>query len=127
MSLMNRNTLSFRSGGAPEDLEGLLRNFFRSEMPEPWPTMKAPVVKAPQAPARSAGRWAPVRRRLALAASVGFLMVGSWCLSARLDHFTPSSIEPAPNGSGSANGKRIFEKQPAKPAQPRPEMGPAAK
>jgi len=123
MSLMNRNILSFRSGGGPEDLEVLLRNYFRSEVPDPWPTMKAPVATVAPPPARSAGRWAPVRSRLALAASVGFLMVGSWCLSSKLDNYHPGTIDAGVNGTGSASTDKRF---PKKPAEPRPGVAPLA-
>jgi hypothetical protein len=126
MSLMNRNTLSFRAGGSPEDLEVLLRNYFRSEIPDPWPTMKAPVARVAPPPARSVGRWAPVRSRLALAASVGFLMVGSWCLSSRLENYNPGTIDAGMTGPNTADtSKRL--KPLVKPGAPAVPLAPSAK
>jgi hypothetical protein len=55
-----------------DEIDGLLRAFFRAEVPHPWPAMKAPAAPPP-APARPA-LW---RSRLALAASVALLALGS--------------------------------------------------
>lgn len=125
MNTKTPNTLSFRSGGAPDDLEGLLRDFFHSEMPEPWPTMKAPVsLRKTAAPASS--RWAPVRSRLALAASVGLLMVGSWTLSSKLPNYNPGTADATTqSGSGKASrpdfklgaSKKITVERPEGPAK----------
>jgi len=105
MNTSHRNLVSVRPGAAAEDVEVLLRNFFRSEMPATWPAFKAPVV-SDTVPARSApSRWTPVRSRLALAASVGFLMVGSWCLSSNLPSYGTVNVDPMGNGVGKAAGR----------------------
>jgi hypothetical protein len=69
-----------------DNLDDLLRAFFRAEMPSPWP-------KAPPTPSRPALRLLPVpaaaprrprvltRSRLALAASVALMLGGAWFLS----------------------------------------------
>jgi len=122
MSQQHRHLLSLRNGGATQDLDVLLRDFFRTEMPHPWPALKAPRTDAaPPRPARS--RWSPVRSRLALAASVGALMVGSWCLTDKLPDYAPVSVEAAPTGGGSASGVRLFKK--AVPAAATRESRPA--
>jgi hypothetical protein len=62
-------------GPSGDELDGMLRSFFRAEVPDPWPTMKAPpaVVKF-EKPRRST--WLRIGPRLAIAASVGLLLVG---------------------------------------------------
>jgi hypothetical protein len=72
----------------PEDLDGLLRQFFRAEMPEPWPA--APPLPQPRPrPAvsprkRTAGRpWFRFSTRFAVAASVALLVIGYLALAGR--------------------------------------------
>ncbi len=69
-----------RSG---DDLDGLLGEFFRSEMPHPWPdtpeTDEQPaILSLPLTPRRSRSLF---RSRLALAASVAFLLAIPWVIS----------------------------------------------
>jgi hypothetical protein len=90
MNLSDRNTLEFRNGQSPEKIEVLLRSFFRAEMPDPWPVMKAPVeepFRQPTAPRR----WTGLRSRLALAASVALLVLGSWLFGHTADYSVPPS------------------------------------
>jgi hypothetical protein len=62
-----------RSG---DEVEGLLRQFYQSEMPDPWPPFRWPEEKQPPAaPPRWRG-WILFRSRLALAASVSLLVAG---------------------------------------------------
>src|SRR5262245_51844514 len=75
-----------RGGRPPEELDVLLRDFFRSEMPQPWPECAAPEPEPIRPLVRPARAWTPVRSRLALAASVGLLLGGSLLL--------PLSIRP---------------------------------
>src|SRR5437868_5960906 len=67
--------------GLPGDVDGLLRYFLRSEMPEPWPDWKPPVE--PMSPQKkNPARWLGLSRsHLALAASLLLMLVGSWSLS----------------------------------------------
>jgi hypothetical protein len=75
------------SGGPsrhPEDLDGLLRRFFRAEMPHPWPA--APTLPRPQAalpPRKRQTRrpWLPFSMRFAVAASVALLVIGYLALA----------------------------------------------
>lgn len=77
------NALTSRSdlGPLPEDdLDGLLREFYRAEMPQPWPKFRAPappVRLAPKAP-KASGYSARLRSLLALAASVAVIALGAW-------------------------------------------------
>jgi hypothetical protein len=76
--------------GSPEPMDNLLRGFFRAEMPEPWPTMNRPEPRIlPFVRPQRASRFASTRSRLALAASVGLLLVGSWFFSGTLRNNPP--------------------------------------
>jgi len=64
---------SARSG---DDLDGLLRAFFRAEMPHPWPELEAPAFTS--VPSTRLAFWRRIKRsHLALAASVALLIGGS--------------------------------------------------
>lgn len=76
--------------GSSEPYEDLLRAFFRAEMPEPWPQMQAPEPRVlPFVRPTRVGRFASVKSRMALAASVVILLVGSWFLSGALRDSKP--------------------------------------
>jgi hypothetical protein len=69
-----------------DDLEELLRAFYRSQMPQPWPSPRLPrFCTAPATRPKSSGR-SLTRSRLVLAASVALLMLGSLCLPGRFTH-----------------------------------------
>ncbi len=70
----------------PDDsLEGLLRKFFRSQLPHPWPAPRVPSsVSSYQR--RPAGERNLMRSRWALAASVALLLLGSFLLPSRFTH-----------------------------------------
>jgi hypothetical protein len=81
--------LSTGEGPPPDDVEVLLRAYFRSEMPDPWPA--PPLVRsipalAPAGPIRSGSG----RSRLALAASVALLVAGTLAVP----HATQPAAEP---------------------------------
>ena len=61
------------SGRPPENLDDLLRRFFRSEMPAPWPA--APEAPAPRK-VRPSRPWFRHSYRLALAAAVALFLIG---------------------------------------------------
>jgi hypothetical protein len=68
-----------RLHGQPADgLERLLTDFYRSEMPDPWPALETPEWQGEQAPRRSwsFGWLLALRPRLALAASIALLVTG---------------------------------------------------
>jgi hypothetical protein len=81
----------------PDRFDGLLRAYFRKEMPEPWPDFRPPAEPLIAGkPIRSARR--PLRRsRLALAASLLLLFVGHLCLSGRSYDTVPASPEGSPS------------------------------
>jgi hypothetical protein len=63
---------------SPDGLDGLLREFFQGEMPDPWP--RAPGARAPRR-VLAPSSWHRFRGRLALAAAVAFFLVGSFLLT----------------------------------------------
>ena len=85
------NDLSTMNKDNRPDVDALLGDFFRSEMPAPWPA--APLM-VPQAnrPRRVGSFWSRSSGRLALAASIALLVAGYLALSA----YFPS--RPANNG-----------------------------
>jgi hypothetical protein len=82
-------------GRSTDELDTLLRAFFESEMPHPWPArpfpetaeQTRPVVPFKPTPAHP---WVPINSRLALAASIGLLLAGSWFLA---EQFQPNATE----------------------------------
>ncbi len=87
-------------GRSSDDLDGLLSAFFHTELPAFWPG--APVGEEAPAiltrPARSL-----FRSRLALAASVAFLLGIPWVISDSFNSLT-SDVSPAVSlGTGSAD------------------------
>ena len=114
-------------GRPPGDLDGLLRAFFRAELPHPWPAVPTPerhsafpqrnVATMPmngdgRRPAGIAARLAPrswtrVRSRLALAASVGLLLLGTLLLSGRFPLHPRDSDLGTP--AAPAHPERLFD------------------
>ncbi|HKB38519.1 MAG TPA: hypothetical protein VKD72_18900 [Gemmataceae bacterium] len=101
--------------GRHGDLDRLLSDFFRSEMPHPWPEAPRPdeqptILPLPARkprPRRSA--W---RSRLALAAAIALLLAGGWFLSGKFAGLSGPGYfgghhEATP--SGDAPGKRLRE------------------
>jgi hypothetical protein len=82
-------------GPSGDELEGMLRTFFRAEVPDPWPTMKfpEPILKL-RKPRRST--WLRVGPRLAVAASVALLVVGYLALGSIFPKHQPDG--PSMNG-----------------------------
>ena len=80
----------------PDELDALLHAFFRSEMPDPWPQLKAPVtVPASLEEKAPPSWWSRSRSRFALAASVALLMLTCWWLSGRtVEYNNPGTDGP---------------------------------
>jgi hypothetical protein len=101
------STLSFAGHSSEDDVDGLLRAFYKAEMPNPWPPLEAPAARNVVLPFRPAAKRFPMlRTRLALAACVAFLVAGPLALSA---YFTGSNTDtaattvPTPIDEGRAN------------------------
>jgi hypothetical protein len=72
------NNLSTYHDEARPEMDDMLRDFFRAEMPHPWPTFTTPK---PLRLKRPATLWSRYAGRLALAACVGLLVAGYLGLS----------------------------------------------
>src|SRR5262249_17271457 len=96
-----------RPDDAPHELDALLSAFYRSEMPEPWPALQAPIATPEVSKSATRSWWTRSRSHLALAASVALLIVASWWLTAR----TPTYTAPinVPTGAGEADIKKREE------------------
>jgi hypothetical protein len=85
--------VDWRHAGRPgDDPDGLLRAYFRAELPAPWPAWRRPDDRArsagtPAVPARSR-TWTGARRRLAMAAAGAVLLLSTLLLSGRF-HGSP--------------------------------------
>jgi hypothetical protein len=76
-----------------DEIDGLLRAFYRAQVPQPWPEWKAP--DAPQTvPLRPAPRRPLWRSRLALAASVALLALSSLFLPGKAPRQPQSPARP---------------------------------
>ena len=111
-------TDSLSRGRSGDDLDGLLGEFFRSEMPQPWPdapeTDEQPeVLSWSQTPRRSRSLF---RSRLALAASVAFLLAIPWAISDSFRTLRPDVADIILDETGTAsrdikNSKMTLEVQ----------------
>jgi len=104
--IMNR--VAPRNAVPGEELDALLGDFFKSEMPAPWPAFRPSVQQRilPERPDRPAG-WSAFGSRLALAASVGLLVLGTWLLPASVNAPNgkqPDSIPTLDRGSATPGG-----------------------
>jgi hypothetical protein len=98
--------------GSGDELDTLLRAFFQSEMPHPWPALSLPETEeqarpvVPFTPAAS-HPWVPVHSRLALAASVGLLLAGSWFLAGQFQPADPGDQPLRPDAGITAKGGHL--------------------
>jgi len=80
-----------------DDLDRLLSDFFRAELPNPWPAppISDDLTETLLLSARKPIRRGPaLRSRFALAASVALLLAGGWFLSGKFDDVSgPSSFD----------------------------------
>jgi hypothetical protein len=84
-----------------EPIDGLLQAFYRKQMPRPWPAAPLPPARPVPFPA-SPRQSGVIRRRLALAASVALLALGSLLVGGKAVPNRPSGtpgIGSLPPGS----------------------------
>jgi hypothetical protein len=100
------------SSGRSDDFDRVLGDFFRAEVPAPWPNAPMPVrsVHVLRQPSVFSGG------RVALAASVAALLLGSWFLSGRL----PSPATPGSLDDSKATLPSTLGGGPTAPINPRP-------
>jgi hypothetical protein len=77
----------------PDDLDGLLRAYFRTEMADPWPALQLPASFSATPPHP---RRLPWGSRSALAASVALLLLSYLALSGSWEPLGPPSPVPTP-------------------------------
>jgi hypothetical protein len=79
-------------GRPADDVDGLLREFFQSEMPDPWPALRTParVTLSFDRPSSWRRRF---RSSLALAASLLVLALGLGLLSGKFSDQSSSGID----------------------------------
>ena len=78
----------------PDRLDELLRQFYRAELPAPWPASPATAEVKVAAP-RS--RWSLWNSRAALAASILLLLLGHLLLSGHWRQLYPERLPRAPH------------------------------
>lgn len=95
------------------EVEELVRAFFRSELPNPWPELAVPPT-ASEARPRDQWSW---RSRILLAASVAFLLVSTLALADRFrDQGGPAAIPRGATAAArfpAAPGVPVRDKAPA--------------
>jgi hypothetical protein len=78
-------------GRPDDDPDGLLRAFFRAELPQPWPAFRRPDDRDRAATPARPRSWTAARSRLALAATVAVLLLGTLLLSGQFHGSTPAT------------------------------------
>ena len=86
-----------------EPLDALLGTFFRAEMPAPWPAFRRPTRTRLALDQARAARRPAYAGRLALAASVGLLFVGSYLLPTTISPRAPRAESLPTIGPASAS------------------------
>jgi len=87
---------------SPGEIDGLLRRFFRAEMPDPWPA--APATRVPVSVPVTRPTRPLLRSRFALAASLLLLLIGHVSLSGRFADNVPNAPDSAGANVGSRHG-----------------------
>ncbi len=82
--------------GADAHLDHLLRGFYRAEMPDPWPQMDAPEPSPKVAVISQRRHWFKIGARLALAASIGFILVAYLALAQNFPRTSSSGRQVEP-------------------------------
>jgi hypothetical protein len=78
-----------------DEIDGLLRAFYRAQAPQPWPEWKAPDAQPRTVPLRPASSRPPLwRSRFALAASVALLALSSLFLPGKAPRAPQSPARP---------------------------------
>jgi hypothetical protein len=81
----------------PGEIDGLLRRFFRAEMPDAWPA--APATRVPASVPVTRPTRPLLRSRFALAASLLLLLVGHLSLSGRFADSLPNAADSKPGAN----------------------------
>jgi len=85
---ITRPPIEPRESSQADDVDGLLREFFQSAMPRPWPALQRPIRDV--IPLARPATWVRrFRSSLALAASVAILALGLGMLPRKFDNRPP--------------------------------------
>jgi len=85
------------AGPAVMEVDRLLSDFYKAQMPHPWPALRLPGVTAARRPVP---RFAHSMRRLALAATVVLALVAYWGLAGMFSH---PAARPLPGDGAEIN------------------------
>jgi hypothetical protein len=88
----------FARATRPDDVDGILRDFYRAEIPSPWPRLLAPAPAARPIRPASASWLRRIARPLTLAAALAFLLIGYLTLAGMFPA-TQSGVTPLPSES----------------------------
>jgi hypothetical protein len=102
---------------SPNDVDGLLRAFFRAQMPQSWPVPKLPAAPSVRTERTATARRSLGRSRFALAACLLILLFGQAFLSRM---FSDSTHTATDGGRGKIEARRHGPVKPheTKPASP---------
>ena len=124
--------VDWRNPGRPgDDPDGLLRAYFRAELPDPWPEFRRPrdrsgseavPLRARPSLKEAAANQSRTRFRsqLALAASVGLLLLGTVVLSGQFHSRTPETPYGTPNANRRAVPDMIMKESLLQEVEVRP-------
>lgn len=127
MTYSTRPPVHPRQALPSDELDGELRRFFRSEMPDPWPA--APRVAYEELTKPQPRRWSVVRfwrvpRQLAIAAAVALLVIGYLVLQAWFPDPRPAvnpPLDPNPTAyqfDHTKGGRKVRVEEHAVPNNP---------
>src|SRR5262245_15171542 len=125
MRIVDPPSLDSPGRGRHGDLDRLLSDFFRSEMPHPWPELTIPdeQPRTLPLPARKPmPRRSSWRSRFALAASIALLLAGGWFLSGKFAGISRSGgtfNRPSATPPDDAPGKRRLKEDEVRPPRER--------
>jgi len=85
MNAVTTTPVHAKGGDDPDRIDRMLTDFFRTEVPDPWPTLRPPI-HTPELVLKSKS-W--TASHLALALSIAGLLIGGWVLSGRLPNAAP--------------------------------------
>jgi hypothetical protein len=114
-SLQQPRAGSFGHDRSANDLDGLLRAFFRAQVPEPWPAPKPPATSSLRGEGALVRRPSLFRSRFALAASLLILLISQLFVSNMFSGYAHFSAD---RDSGGLEATNVIDS--AMPREPRP-------
>jgi len=100
------------------DLDGLIRAFFRAQIPEPWPVLKPPAPPSLREESATVRRRTLLRSRFALAASLLILLIGQFFVSGMFSGYVHLAADSDRGKTEATNRNRSL-----KPREPKPASG----